>query len=430
MKTVLAPLHLHGVGTPEVESLASFFCRLADVHQVSPRQLGKVLCNDSAYLHCVNGPELRNVDLYAAMFCSYSAQTAVLVQRLEKLTGAKNLMCGTLLRLRHVLSANQVGACVRRRRWCPVCYANSDDMCAEPLGWSILVMSRCPIHGIRLQDQCSRCGLHQYDWRFGPRRKICRQCGAPLSVVNSVDPAPTPWGIWSHDQMLRLLDYIATPDSPDVMSNALSKFVNRLTELSTTNCALRRPTQWELVWRRKKRHRLSSIFAVAARWGTTPLDILLRPEEAATPSLFQGDVDIPAAPVQRHFNKEGYRRCERTLLRLLRLSAAIPLPALTGICRECVVSSSNFERKNWALCKRYAAERRRRMESVKARRADATNGYATRLLQDVCMSGKHLHRKHAVAAMMSDLHVSKEVARSALRVALARMGATRETLAS
>src|SRR6185437_8751922 len=122
------PLHLHGVGTPAVESLASFFCRLADVHQVTPTQLSKVVCNDSAYLRSSSGPQLSNVDLYAGMFCSYSAQTEILVHRLEKLTGAQNLMCGTLLRLRHVLSANQVGSCVRKRRWCPTCYVHRDEM--------------------------------------------------------------------------------------------------------------------------------------------------------------------------------------------------------------------------------------------------------------------------------------------------------------
>jgi len=428
VKTVLAPLHLHGVGTPAVESLASFFCRLADVHQVTPRQLGKVVCNGSAYLRSCSGPQLSNVDLYAGMFCSYSAQTEILVHRLEKLTGAQNLMCGTLLRLRHVLSANQVGSCVRKRRWCPMCYAHREDVVVDPLAWSILVMSHCPIDGARLQDRCARCGSYQRDWQFGPERKICRQCGAALSVVNSMEPARTPWEIWSHEQMLRLLEHIATPGSPEVVPNALPTFVNCLTKHSASNCAPRRSTSDERIWWRNQRHRLGTIFAIAARWGTTPLDILLRPEEAATPSLFESDVELPAAPVQHHFNRLGYRRCERTLQRLLRLSAATRLPALSEICLECVVSSSNFQSNNWDLCKQYVAERRRRTESAKAQRVDVANRYATKLLRDLCISGKRLHRKHAVAAMMTDIRVSKAVARSALRVAIARMGADREAL--
>jgi len=413
-----------------VESLASFFCRLADVHQVTPTQLGKVVCNDSAYLRSSSGPRLSNVDLYAGMFCSYSAQTEILVHRLEKLTGAQNLMCGTLLRLRHVLSANQVGSCVRKRRWCPTCYVHRDEMAGEPLAWSILAMRHCPIDGTRLQDRCSRCGSYQRDWQFGPERKICRQCGAALSVVNSPEPARTPWEIWSHEQMLRLLGHIATPGSPEVIPDALPTFIIGVMKHHASNHALRSPTIWERACRRNQRHRLGTIFAIAARWGTTPLDILLRPEEAAAPSLFEDDVELPAAPVQHHFNKDGYRRCERTLRRLLRLSAATPLPALSEICRECGVSSSNFQSNNWELCKRYVAERRRRAELAKARRVDVANRYATKLLRDLCISGKRLHRKHAVAAMMTNIRVSKAVARSALRVAVARMGVDRESLYS
>lgn len=430
MKTVLAPLHLHGVGTSAVESLASFFCRLADVHQVTPTQLGKVVCNDSSYFHSSSGPRLSNVDLYAKMFCSYSAQTEVLVQRLEKLTGAQDLMCGTLLRLRHVLSANQVGACVCKRRWCPACYAHCEDTVVEPLGWSLLVMSRCPMHGIRLQDQCTRCGSYQHDWRVGPERKICRECGAPLGVVNFLDPAPTSWETWTHGQMLRLLEHIATPGSPEVVPDALPTFINRITEHPASYCASQHSTNQERTWWRNQRHRLGTIFAIAARWGTTPLDILLRPVEAATPSLFQGDVVLPPAPVQHHFDKKRYRRCVRTLRRLLRLSATTPLPALREICREYAVSSSNFQSNNWDLCKQYVAERRRRAELAKARRVDVANRYATKLLRDLCISGKRLHRKHAVATMMHDIRVSKAVARSALRVAVARMDMHRESLYS
>ena len=413
-----------------MESLASFFCRLADVHQVTPTQLGKVVCNDSAYLRSSSGPRLSNVDLYAGMFCSYSAQTEILVHRLEKLTGAQNLMCGSLLRLRHVLSANQVGSCVRKRRWCPTCYVHRDEMAGEPLAWSILAMRHCPIDGTRLQDQCSRCGSYQRDWQFGPERKICRQCGAALSVVNSSEPARTPWEIWSHGQMLRLLGYIATPGSPEVVPNALPTFVKRVTEHSASNCAPRRSTSDERIWWRNQRHRLGTIFAIAARWGTTPLDILLRPEEAATPNLFQGYLDPPASPVNRHYNKNGYRRCERTLQRLLRLPPATPLPALRDICRECVISNATFRDNNLELCKRYGAERSRRNEAAKAKRVVVANRYAAKLLRDLCASGKRLHRKHAVAAMMRDIHASKAVARSALRVAVARMSVERKMISS
>lgn len=429
MRTVLAPLHLHGVGTPAVESLASFFCRLADVHQVSPRQLGKVVCNDSQYLRFSSGPELSHVDLYPAMFCSYSTQTEILVHRLQKLTGAQNLVCGTLLKLRHVLSANQVGACARKRRWCPACYARCEEhVVVEPLAWSIVVMCRCSVHRVLLQDRCPRCWSYQPNWRFGSERKVCNQCDAPLTVVNSTDPAPTPWEIWRDAQMLRLIGHFAAPDAQDAIPDALPKFINVAATISKSNGVARCAAGQQFRWERNQRHCLGSIFPIAARWGTTPLDILLRPEEAATPNLFQSYVDPPASPVNRRYNKNGYHRCERTLQRLLRLPPATPLPALRDICRECVISNATFRDNNLELCKRYGAERRRRNEAAKAKRVVVANRYAAKLLRDLCASGKRLHRKHAVAAMMRDIHASKAVARSALRVAVARMSVERKMI--
>lgn len=155
------------------------------------------------------------------------------------------------------------------------------------------------------------------------------------------------------------------------------------------------------------------------------MDILLRPEEAVTPSLFQGYVDLPTAPAKHRYNKDGYRRCERALQKLLRLPARTPLPPRGDVCREYAISSANFWRKNRELCRRYGVERRRRAVQVKARGVAGANSYATKLLRDLCTSGKRLHRKHVVAEMMRDIHVPKAVARSALAILRERV-ATRD----
>src|SRR6185437_12392340 len=108
---------------------------------------------------------------------------------------------------------------------------------------------------------------YQYDWRFGPERKICRECGSRLGEANSRELAPTPWEIWSHEQMLRLLGYIASPNSPEVIPNAPPTFITRVTELVPPDRTRKRPAGWGTAWERSQRHRLSSIFAMAAHWG-------------------------------------------------------------------------------------------------------------------------------------------------------------------
>lgn len=424
MKTVLAPLHLHDVGTPLVESLVSYYCRLADVHQVTPKQLAKVLCNDSSYL-CIDGaPKLRSIDLDPRILCAHSGRTSVVVERLQRLTGANHLACGTLLRLRRVLSRNQTGSSVQRRRWCPICYAHSDDVIVEPLAWWIPQITHCHLHGTRLVDRCLRCGSYQRDWRVGPARKLCITCGSALQACGTNRDEATPWEMWCQAEMLKLIGHIATPGSAEVASDAVTTFITKVRFSGVEG--FRRPVPKEAEKMRTLGHRLATIFEMAAHWGTTPMDILLRPEEAVSPGLFRSDIDIPRPPRKRGFNKDGYRHCERTMRKLLMLPGTNPLPPLTSLCLEYVVSLPNFKRRHPELCASYGSERRCRINSTKSARFEVASSYTAKLLEELQRSGKRLHRVNAVAQMRRDIHVSKAVARLAIRIALAKMNACRQ----
>ncbi|MET4569108.1 TniQ family protein [Rhodanobacter soli] len=425
MRTILAPLRLHGLGTPLVESLMSYFCRLADVHQVTPKQLAKVLCNDSVYLRTDDTPQLKSIDLYPRIFCAHSGRTAVVVQRLERLTGAGHLTCGTLLRLRDVLSRNQTGSCVQRRRWCPICYAQQDDVIIEPLAWWIPQITHCPLHEARLIDRCARCGCYQIDWRIGPTRKLCIKCGFALKMCAAVQDDRTHWEAWCQAQMLKVLEHIAAPTSADVSPDVITTFITKVVSHAPTE-GYRRPVSKEALKLRVQGHRLVTIFDMAARWGTTPMDILLRPGEAVSPSLFESDIDTPRPPRRRAFNKRGYRLCIRTLHKLLTLPRTTTLPPLADICLENRVSVSSFHRNYSKLCKTYGDERRLRIDTAKNTRFSVACSYVARLLEELQRSGKRLHRMNAVAQMMREIHVPKAVARSALRVALAKMTVCRE----
>lgn len=425
MRSILAPLHLHGLGTPLVESLVSYFCRLADVHQVTPKQLAKVLCNDAAYLRTDGLPQLRSIDLYPLVFCAHSGRTAVLAQRLERLTGADRLAYGTLLRLRGILSRNQSGSCVGRRRWCPICYAQHEDILVEPLAWWIPQITHCPMHGARLIDRCTRCGSHQRDWRVGAARKLCIKCGFALKVRDSIRNVRTPWEVWCQSQMLRVLEHIATPASEDISPDAVKTFIKKVIPISSA-VGCRTPLGREIQKLRAQGNRWSTIFEMAALWGTTPLDILVRPDEAVSPSLFEPDIHTPRPPRRRAFNRSGYRLCERALRKLLTLPSATTLPSLRSMCLEYNVSISSFYRNHPELCASYTNERRRRTETSNSTRFDVACSYVARLAEQSRRSGRRLHRVNTVAEMMNEIHVPKAVARSALRVALAKMRAYRE----
>jgi len=281
------------------------------------------------------------------------------------------------------------------------------------------------MHGARLIDRCTRCGSYQRDWRVGAARKLCIKCGFALKVRDSARDVRTPWEVWCQTQMLKVLEHIATPASEEISPDAVKTFIKKVIPIASSE-GCRRPMGRELEKLRSQGNRWSSIFEMAAHWGTTPMDILLRPDEAVSPSLFEPDIQTPRPPHRRAFNRPGYRLCERALRKLLTLPSATILPPLKSMCLEYKVSISSFYRNHPKLCASYANERRRRIETSNNTRFSVACSYVAKLLEQWRRSGRRLHRVNTVAQMMREIQVPKAVARSALRVALAKMAACRE----
>ncbi|MGH8158210.1 MAG: TniQ family protein [Rhodanobacter sp.] len=168
--TQLFPIPLLGVDTPQVESLASYVCRLALAHGVSARQMLLATAE-------VRVPGQLN---------GYSGFAATMVERLGVLTGQANLVHGTLLRLRHVLSVNAINSIAATRRWCPSCIADDVDRNEpgyDPLFWSIKAVSLCLKHDVWLVSACPHCLAPQTYLPYGgAHRTRCSRCRKPLSA--------------------------------------------------------------------------------------------------------------------------------------------------------------------------------------------------------------------------------------------------------
>lgn len=430
VRPVLAPLELGGVCTAKVESLASFFLRLAAAHQVTPAQLAKVVCNGSDYLRTGLGVTLKGGDVHPVTLCSHSTQSRVLVQRLEKLTGAHYLACGTLLPLSAVLCGNQCGALVHRRRWCPKCYAASSPDCAEPLAWWLPFVKRCDDHRVRLEDRCGYCGAFQRPWLIGEARRFCCKCARPLWQEHQSPRAWTPWEIWCHVQIMNLLVHVATPGSPVIDPKALSVFVTALPHHAITSrsrlglALISLKHGWKQ--RAEPRVRLETVFRLAALWGTTPLDILLRPTEAATPSLFNSKAAIPPPATRPRHPQSSLAKCEQRFRALLALPSMVLLPSPKRVCTDCKVDYGTFRIHHPDLWTRYLDERNHQRGKQKCQSVYVAACYVDNLLRQACQSGERLRLKNATARMMVDIHVSKAIARSALRCALTRMRVERD----
>lgn len=405
-----------------MESVASYFHRLARVHQVTIGQLTQVVCNQSPYLRIGEGPEVKWRALYPAMLCSYSRQTEVLVHRLEKLTGEKNLARGTLLPLRENICRNQTGALEDTRRWCPKCYSTATDDFAEPLIWMMPLVSRCPIHDVPLERRCPHCGATQRAWRAGPLRKTCFKCRHSLTL-SSADSGTSEWEGWCQHEMLKLVEHISSSENsglaPDMAKEFIANLPRESAQIVSRGASIRELRKAQSKWP-GMRPRMKTIFKIASAWGTSPLDILLRPSEAASPSLFEVDVPMPLPPVKRSFHEQSYRSCERRLQQLMKLPREVLLPPPTHVCRTFRVSN-HFQLRCSEVWKKYMTEKNCRLNDHKENKILLANRYMEKRIELLKRSGERLHRRNAISAAMLEIRVSKTVARSALRVALLEM---------
>ena len=421
MRTVLTPLRLEGVGTSAVESLVSYTLRLADAHAVSANQIGKVLFNDVPYLHVDGGPKLADGNLDYALLCSFSSQATVMIHRLGRLTGQTNLACGTLLRFQTCLCGNHTGVLFQHRRWCPVCYSLPQTGSYEPLAWCVPLVLRCPHHGVELASSCPYCGARQMLWTRLEQRRICVKCGRPLANSRESKHELDHWSGWCEIEMLKLLEHIATPAAPEFVDDAYIAFAQSIKEIEAGG--VRFPDGIEQLRRdirkgRVVKPRMKTLFNVAAVCGTTPMDILLRPREAASVLLFGDEIALPPAPTKNKFRAENYARCERTFRELLALSDDVLLPPGSCLCERHEVSTSNFWKTRGELWGAYRDERKKRLDNRADERLSVAVTYAGAAIQRALSAGSIVHRKKAVAQMQKDVGISKQMARSALRVAL------------
>jgi TniQ len=153
-----------GFGTGSVESLTSYFSRLAEAHCVSagtlthhellPRHAGKrnmFACAVTAKIRCFTST-INNVGNSAARFASV----------VGKLTGQTDLSRLTMLPWKPVLPSQLLTRGVAA--WCPRCLNSWRDggrTVYMPLLWALEVVKYCPDHRSPLQSVCSNCGRPQ-----------------------------------------------------------------------------------------------------------------------------------------------------------------------------------------------------------------------------------------------------------------------------
>ena len=297
--TILPPLTLRGVGTSHVESLQHYADRLLWVTGLIPAELRELI-------RWKDGKSNRSAIVFDG---GLTAKVLSHVDRLELLTGAKHLRCGTLWALSDILSmhSNLYGG--QRRRWCPVCYEYWDELSYEPLMWSIDLASCCPIHECKFEHACSHCGNFQRNVHELDRRRFCSSCKKPLG--HEARPGYLPgFLIWVDQQVHELVEYCATPREMPMGWHSYARFVRGLRLNARASGVVQESMRLILrdmdrhAKRRSRRPSMRSLINLCALQGISMTQLLNAPDESSGPSLFEQYSGLRYLPLPSAFQAQ------------------------------------------------------------------------------------------------------------------------------
>ncbi|REG51069.1 TniQ protein [Paraburkholderia sp. BL6669N2] len=226
-RSVLNPVAPIGVGTPEVESLVSYFCRLAVSHCVSTKNLGR-------YVVATMQRELSedNTWLMTNNFSGMSETVGDWARTLSELTSVGSLESLTMRPWRNVIAERS--PCSVSARWCPQCLAEDRATGVSPyfrLSWDVGAVTACAKHKTRLAHVCTNCG--GIDTRHKSSYVLpgwCTACDNFLGCPDNVEPATSP-EIWVASQVGATLAVQSTlPSTPTTkgLLDTIRELVDRL----------------------------------------------------------------------------------------------------------------------------------------------------------------------------------------------------------
>ena len=225
-RSALHALEPFGLGTPEVESLQSYFCRLAVSHSVSisamsreVAQMAGLELSDRHEWHrgCLNGLGETARNWSSAL----SGLTSI--ERLDRLT---------LMPWQDVVSTS--GLMSKRGRWCPHCFDEDRAAGRSPyfrLAWELGVVSVCAKHKVELIHTCPGCG--RPDARHKSAYVVpgwCAHCGEYLGKADST-VVSAPEELWKAMQVGLMLSAQASLNSnptKDGLHGVIGELVTKL----------------------------------------------------------------------------------------------------------------------------------------------------------------------------------------------------------
>lgn len=224
-RTVFHALVPKAVGTPQTESLLSYFCRLAVSHAVSTYVLARTLVERQG--HGIR----RDFEWQHRNLSGVGEAAQKWAAWLSEETGVGNLDGLTLSRWAEVLPAS--GLAAASGRWCPYCLRDDRDSGESPyfrLAWDAAPVTACGRHKTRLVDTCPHCGNAHVRHRGAiVVPGWCSHCGWFLGDAEAAPAAPEEMWIARQvgDWIAEQADLETTP-SKEAVREALETIILKL----------------------------------------------------------------------------------------------------------------------------------------------------------------------------------------------------------
>ena len=251
----LPPLNL---GSPFVESLTSYICRLASEHHVPLGTLVQYIIApriDKLYITTGQSRSISSFFRYAASINGNGLMANDWVQALEELTFRDDLSRLTLLAAGvNILSHRDLLQPVKQ--WCPACYDTwrlQGTTIYEPLLWFVNGVTVCPEHHRRLERCCPHCSSRPTLLSWSSSLGCCSDCGRWLGSSKGTDNVEQK-DIYIAEIVGAFLAYISPP-SPPILPESFIKSLQQIIAATTEGniaafsryLGLPKTTIWEMV---------------------------------------------------------------------------------------------------------------------------------------------------------------------------------------
>ncbi len=203
-RSVLHALEPMGLNTGEVESLLSYFCRLAASHSTSTLSLSRAIAQRFEY-------EVEaEFDWFHRQLSGIGESAMTWSSALSALTSMPRLDRLTFLPWRHVIAPNGLPLATKGQ-FCPQCLTDDLTNGKTPyfrLAWESKSVTVCHRHSVRLSQHCPCCGKDNV--RHAAAFVIpgwCTKCGSFLgSGSHAEDVVPVePSEVWQARQVHELV---------------------------------------------------------------------------------------------------------------------------------------------------------------------------------------------------------------------------------